>query len=83
MQARHTIETQQWKVSELTNDLTADQLLALGLSAANLGELDLADRVAARLAELASDSPNNSNLKVMQAEVAALAKANPPPLPIK
>lgn len=75
MQARHTIETQQWKVSELTDDLNADQLLALGMSAANLGELDLADRVAARLAELASDSPNNSNLKVMQAEVAALAKA--------
>lgn len=75
MQARHTIETQQWQLQELTDDLTGDQLLALGMSAANLGELDLADRVADRLGELASDSPNNANLHIMFAQVSALSKA--------
>ena len=73
MNARHTIETQQWQLRELNDDLTGDELLALGMSAANLGELDLADSVAERLAELASDSPNDANLHIMLAEVSALA----------
>ncbi len=73
MHARHTIETQQWKLRELSGDLTGDELLALGMSAANLGKLDLADRVAERLSELASDSPNDANLHIMLAEVSALA----------
>lgn len=75
MQARHTIETQNWTLSEFSNDLNADQLLALGMSAANLDELDLAEQVAARLGELASASPNNSDLQVMYAEVNALARS--------
>lgn len=75
MRARHTIETQQWQIVALTDDLSADELLALGLSAANLGDLDLAESVADRLGSLASDSPNGSNLKIIYAEVAALAKA--------
>ncbi len=75
MQARHTIETQNWKLTELTDDLSADQLLALGMSAANMDELDLAEQVAARLGELTKKSPNNSNLQVMHAQVTALAKS--------
>ncbi|MCG8414998.1 MAG: hypothetical protein MI746_12335 [Pseudomonadales bacterium] len=74
MKARHTIETRDWQLTELNNDLTGDELLALGMSAANLGELDLADRVAERLGQLASDSPNNANLQIMFAQVSALAK---------
>lgn len=63
------------QIVALTDDLSAGELLALGLSAANLGDLDLAESVADRLGSLASDSPNNSNLKIIYAEVAALAKA--------
>ena len=73
MKSRHTIETGDWQLVELTDSLTDDELLALGMSAANLGELDLADRVAERLGQLASDSPNDANLQIMFAEVSALA----------
>ncbi|MFM1896368.1 MAG: hypothetical protein RLZZ385_1442 [Pseudomonadota bacterium] len=75
VQSRHTIETRQWQLMELTDDLTLEQLLALGMSAAHLGELDLADRVAASLAARAAANPNNDNLQMVHAEVAALARA--------
>lgn len=74
MRSRHTIESQHWQLEELTDDLSAAELLALGLSAANLDNLQLANQVADRLAELVADSPNNLPLKVSQIEVAALAK---------
>ncbi len=75
MQARHIIETEQWELRELSDDLAASELLALGLSAAHLGELALAEQVAEMLGARASDQPNNANLQVMHAEVAALALA--------
>lgn len=75
MEARHTIETRQWKIHDLGNDLNGHQLLALGLSAANLGELDLAERVGERLGQLASDSPNNADMQIMHAEVVAITKS--------
>ncbi len=74
MRARHTIESQHWQLAELTDDLNGNELLALGLSAANRGNLPLANQVADRLAELVAASPNNIPLKVSQIEVAALAK---------
>lgn len=74
MQARHIIETQQWALQELTNDLSGDELLALGLSAANLGDIDLADRVADRLAQLVTASPGNEALRISQMEVQAMAQ---------
>lgn len=75
MEARHIIESRDWELQELTNDLNSHQLLALGMSAANLGELDLAERVGERLGQLVSDSPNNDDLKIMYAEVVALTKS--------
>ena len=74
VQARHIIETRQWQTMTLTDSLSNDELLALGMSAANLGELELAARVTEALAKRASDSPNNSNLQIIHAEVAALTK---------
>lgn len=74
MQARHIIESQQWQLRELTNDLNDEELLALGLSAVYLDDLVLADKVAARLAELLSASPGNESLRVAQMEVDAMAK---------
>lgn len=75
MRARHVIETQSWELSELSDGLSADQLLALGMSAAHLGEPELAERAAARLGELAEERPDADDLRIMRAEVAALAKS--------
>jgi len=72
MKARHIIESGQWQTQALTDELNGDALLALGLSAANLGDLALANRVVARLSEMLEDSPNNEGLKLIHHEVAAL-----------
>jgi Tfp pilus assembly protein PilF len=79
MQARHIIESQQWQTQPFSDDLDANELLALGLSAAKLEQLDLAHQVANKLSALSASSPNNAALKVSQMEVAALtllAEAN-------
>ena len=73
VRARHTIETQNWTLQELNEGLSANELLALGLSAVNMGETELAERVADRLATLAADSENNLSLKVSHMEVAAMS----------
>ncbi|MEQ8955846.1 MAG: hypothetical protein RL120_17065 [Gammaproteobacteria bacterium] len=73
--ARHTIETQQWELQELSDELGADELLALGLSAAHLGELELAEQVAARLHDMASSGRGNTTVQIMHNQVAALSKA--------
>ena len=75
MHARHIIETGQWRLQGLDDELSDSQLLALGLSAAHLGEPGLAQDVAEMLGGRASDQPDNVNLQVMHAEVAALVLA--------
>lgn len=74
MRARHIIESQHWQTHDLTDDLNGNELLSLGLSAANLGDLQLASQVADKLATLSASSPNNVPLKVSHLEVAALTK---------
>lgn len=74
MQARYTIESQQWQTQEFSDDLNANELLALGLSAVNLGDLELAGQAAAKLAEMSADSPDSTSLSVSHTEVAALIK---------
>ena len=73
VRARHTIETQTWSLQELNEELSPDELLALGLSAVNLGETALAQRVTERLDALAADSENNLSLKVSHMEIAAMS----------
>jgi tetratricopeptide (TPR) repeat protein len=73
VRARHTIETQNWALQELNEELSPDELLALGLSAVNLGETELAQRVTERLDVLAADSENNLSLKVSHMEIAAMS----------
>lgn len=70
MRARHTIETEHWQTGEFSDALTADELLALGLSAANLGDLALASQVSQRLQNLSAASPDNNTLSIAAAEVA-------------
>ncbi len=72
MRARHIIESKQWQLQELTDDLNAAQLLALGLSAANLGELKLANQVVDSLSNMLAAKPNDVQLKLAHHEVAAL-----------
>ena len=72
MKARHIIETENWETYELTDSLNSDELLALGLSAANLGDLDLAPAVAERLEDLSSQSPSNTTLNLISMEISAL-----------
>lgn len=72
MKARHIIESKQWQTQTLTDDLNDEELLALGLSAANMGDLALANRVVSRLDDMLNDDPNNSGLKLIYNEVAAL-----------
>lgn len=70
--ARHTIETEQWQLHEFSEDLSSDELLALGLSAANLGDLALANQAAEQLQNLSAASPDNGALKISANEVAAM-----------
>jgi Tfp pilus assembly protein PilF len=72
MQARHIIESKQWQTRALAEELSADELLGLGLSAANLGKLTLANQVVDQLAALAAKSPNDEQLALIHLEVAAL-----------
>jgi flagellar biosynthesis regulator FlbT len=72
MKARHIIESKQWELQPFTEDLDATELLALGLSAAHLGDLTLANQVVAKLEKMLADSPDNGQLKLVHHEVAAL-----------
>lgn len=72
MLARHIIESKNWQTDAFSEDLTATDLLALGLSAANLGELNLANQVVNRLSELKDESPNSVQNQLVYMEVAAL-----------
>ena len=72
MKARHIIESKQWKTQPFSDDLDDTELLALGLSAASLGDLALANQVVAKLSSMVAASPNNVGLKLVHHEVAAL-----------
>jgi flagellar biosynthesis regulator FlbT len=72
MRARHIIESRQWQLQPLTDDLNASELLALGLSAAHLGDLAVANQVVARLDTLQAASPDSGQIKLVHHEVAAL-----------
>ncbi len=72
MKARHIIESKQWQVQAFSEELDETELLALGLSAANLGELALANQVVNKLAKMVAAKPNDVDLKLIHLEVAAL-----------
>lgn len=72
MRARHIIESQLWQTQEFSEDLSVTQLSALGVSAANLGELALANQVVNKLSAMMAASPSNLQAKFVYLEVAAL-----------
>jgi len=72
MQARHIIESKNWQTVDFSDDLTAAELLALGLSAANLGEISLANQVVNRLEEMSDANPNSIQNQLAYLEVSAI-----------
>ena len=59
VKARMVIETQQWKVMPITENSHETELLATGISAVRLGELDTARKAADRLAAKAGELNND------------------------
>ena len=56
VKARYIISTGQWQTQPVTDESSAPELLATGLSAVELGDLELAERAEARLGELAAQA---------------------------
>ncbi len=83
VRARIIIETGDWLVSAVTAESSGPELLATGLSAVKLNELEVAQQAADRLGELAAEmasqnkdssyySQSNKMLVIMQKEVAGV-----------
>ena len=69
LKARYIVETEQWAVEPVTEDSSLAELLATGLSAVRLGDLDTARQAEAELAKRAPNGP--ALAKIAQKEVAA------------
>ena len=76
--ARYVVETEEWKVQPVTNDLQPHELLAIGLSAARTGNPLVLNEVQAKLValtEVADDGRNGGNYtKISARQVSALLK---------
>ena len=72
MKSRHIIETEEWAIQELDVSMSSDELLALGMSAINMGDLTLAESVSDRLHDLVADNPNDVTLKLIDMEISSL-----------
>ncbi len=71
LNARYVVETEEWKTLPVTDDSSAHELLATGISAVKTGDLATAERAAAKLQTMAEG--NNAN-QLMYREVAALIR---------
>lgn len=72
LESRYIIETESWQMRDLTPNTTPEELLSMGMAAANSANLRRANEVVARLEEMTTASPDDSNLKIITLEVAAL-----------
>ena len=71
LKARYVVETEEWNILPVTDDSSAPELLATGLSAVATGELDVAEEAEAALRALAENNPSAS---IMHREVAAMLR---------
>ena len=72
LNARYVVETEEWKTLPVTDDSSAHELLATGISAVKTGDLTTAEQSEAKLKTLAEgDSAAN---QIMYREVAALIR---------
>ena len=83
VKARYVIEREAWQPEPFTDQNKATELLASGLGAVHRGDIDLAERIANRLAEKANEAASSDDLrfyyslsdkplKIMNREVAGL-----------
>ena len=80
--ARYVVETEEWKIDEITGETSAHTLLATGLSAVRTDDLDTARQAEQALARLVAAQDDGGNMRngrrwvqVMHKEVAALVRA--------
>ncbi len=73
LRARYVVETEQWKSEPPSADSSAHELLATGLSAVRLGDVDTARSAVAALEALAADGGKPA--QIMHKQVAALVAA--------
>ena len=69
LKARYVIETEEWAILDVTEKSSLPELLATGLSAVHLGDIDTAMKAEAELAKRATDG--SSETKITHKEVAA------------
>lgn len=81
LDARYVVETEQWRIDEITDETSPHILLATGLSAARTGELDTARQAEQALAQRVADGDDAGDVRtgrewvqVMHKEVAALVR---------
>jgi len=74
LKARYVVETEDWKVEPITDTSSAPELLATGLSAVKLNDLQTAKAAEAELAEKATDG--SASVKISHKELSAAIKAH-------
>ena len=81
MEARYVVETEEWKIDEITDETSPHTLLATGLSAIRTGDVETARRAEAALARLVAAEDDGGNVRagrgwvqVMHKQVAALVR---------
>ena len=72
LNARYVVETEEWKTLPVTDDSSAHELLATGISAVKTGDLTTAEQSEAKLKTMADD--DNPANQIMYREVAALVR---------
>ena len=72
LRARYVVETEKWHTEPVTRDSSDHELLATGISAVRLGNLDSARQAEAELARRAEEG--GATTKIMHKEVAALVR---------
>ena len=73
LEARYVVETEEWKIGPIGDETSNHLLLATGLSAIRLGDVDAARRAAAALEARAADG--GKPVQIMHLQVAALVAA--------
>ena len=81
MEARYVVETEDWRIDEITDETSPHTLLATGLSAIRTGDVETARRAEAALARRVAAADNGGNVRagrgwvqVMHKQVGALVR---------
>ena len=72
LKARYVVETEEWSLTEVTEESSTPELLATGLSAVRLGDIDTAKKTEVELARRAADG--TAQIKITHKEVAAMIR---------